>query len=95
MLSEAAEHLAIAVGNLVNLVNPATVVFGGGLSRAGERLLVPISAALLSRYQWASDAKTKLVVSALGKSGVALGAATAVLSQALKDPALFENKVSV
>ncbi len=70
-------------------------MFGGGLSRAGERLLVPISAALLSRYRWASDAETNLVVSELGQFGVALGAATAVLSQALKDPALFENAVRV
>jgi predicted NBD/HSP70 family sugar kinase len=95
VLAEAAEHLAIAIGNLVNLVNPATVVFGGGLSRAGQRLLVPISSTLLSRYQWASDAKTNLVVSSLGESGIALGAATAVLSRALKDPALFSRRVLV
>ncbi|MCA9625339.1 MAG: ROK family protein, partial [Myxococcales bacterium] len=94
VLAEAAEHLAVAVVNLVNLVNPATVVFGGGLSGAGERLLAPISAALLSRYQWASDAKTNLVVSSLGESGIALGAATAVLARALKEPALFENKLA-
>jgi len=94
VIAEAADHLAIAVGNLVNLINPATVVFGGGLAGAGDRLLVPVSTALLSRYQWASDAKTRLVVSELGDSGVALGAATAVLAHALTEPSLFGHELS-
>lgn len=93
VIAEAASHLSIAIWNLVNVVNPATVVLGGTLALAKARLSVPISSALLSRHNWTSDAQTRIVVSELGDPGIALGAATAVLQRALAYPEMFEAKL--
>lgn len=93
-IAEAAEHLSVAIWSLVNMVNPATVVLGGTLAAAGERLLVPVSSALLSHHRWTSDAQTRIVLSELGEAGIALGAATLVLDHALADPELFAAKLS-
>lgn len=93
VIAEAANHLSIAIWNLVNVVNPATVVIGGTLSLAKDRLSIPISSALLSRHNWTSDAQTRIVVSELGDPGIAVGAATAVLQRALAQPEMFEAKL--
>ena len=34
---------------MLNLMNPAAVIFGGGLARLGERLLVPLREAVMRR----------------------------------------------
>ncbi|MDH7569008.1 MAG: ROK family protein, partial [Armatimonadota bacterium] len=42
VLEETVEYLAIAVGNLLNLLNPQAVVLGGGVAEAGDLLLLPL-----------------------------------------------------
>ncbi|TMW73795.1 ROK family glucokinase [Alteribacter natronophilus] len=39
VVEEAMYHLGLAVGNLANSLNPNVIVIGGGVSRAGEKLL--------------------------------------------------------
>ena len=78
--------LGIAVSNLLNLLNPGRVVLGGRLVAAGALLLDPLRAALAERSLWTSLEGAQVVVSQLPQKGVALGAATLVLQQALSDP---------
>ncbi len=41
IVADASYYLGIAIGNLVNMFNPEMVVFGGGVSQAGDALLKP------------------------------------------------------
>lgn len=89
VVEEAGHHLAIGVAALLNLLNPATVVFGGSLTRANELLLQPLRMTLGELTPSASVKRSHLVISALGIEGTARGAATLVLRAALDDPTLF------
>ena len=89
IVEEAGHFLAIGVAAMLNLFNPATVVFGGSLTRAGELLLRPLRETLGERSTSASVKQSQLVTSALGIEGTARGAATLVLRAALDDSALF------
>lgn len=91
VVHEAAEHLGVAVAGVLNLLNPAAVILGGGLSVLGDRLLLPLRASALRRTFVPAVASTDIVVSELGPRVVAIGAATLVLDAALRDPSLFPS----
>ncbi|MCC6245339.1 MAG: ROK family transcriptional regulator [Gemmatimonadaceae bacterium] len=89
VMFEVAEHLGVAVAGMLNLMNPAAVIFGGGLARLGEQLLVPLRQAVMERTFVGAVASSQIKVSELEPRGVAIGAATLVLDAALHDPSLF------
>jgi predicted NBD/HSP70 family sugar kinase len=91
VVHEAAEHLGVAIAGVLNLLNPAAVILGGGLSVLGDRLLLPLRASALRRTFVPAVASTDIVVSTLGPRVVAVGAATLVLDAALRDPSLFPS----
>ncbi len=70
---------------MLNVLNPAVVIIGGGLSRVGELLLAPLRSAVRSRALFWSAASAQIVTSPLGPRAVALGAATLALESALAD----------
>ena len=86
---EVAEYLGIAVAGMLNLMNPAAVIFGGGLARLGERLLAPLRETVMRRTFVGAVASSQIRTSELEPRGVAIGAATLVLDAALQDPSLF------
>jgi len=89
VVHEAAHHLGIALAGVLNLLNPGSVVVGGSLARAGDRLLVPLREAVFRRTLVASAAAADIGISELGPQATALGAATHVLVAALANPSLF------
>ncbi|MCB9881209.1 MAG: ROK family transcriptional regulator [Planctomycetes bacterium] len=89
VVEEAGHHLAIGVAALMNLINPATVVFGGSLTRAGDMLLRPLLRKLGERTPSSSVNQSRFVISSLGIENIAIGAATLVLHAALGDLTLF------
>lgn len=89
VVGEAGEKLGIAVAGMLNLMNPALVIVGGGLARLGDLLLEPIRRTVRSRSLVASVAASEIVASALGAQDVAVGAATLVLQAALADLSRF------
>lgn len=94
VVQEAAQYLGIAVAGLLNLMNPAAVILGAGLSRLGEQLLNPMRDTVLRRTFVSSVAASQIRTSALGPRGIAIGAATLVLDAALTDPSLFPTVVA-
>jgi predicted NBD/HSP70 family sugar kinase len=70
---------------MLNVLNPAAVIIGGGLSRVGELLLAPLRSAVRSRALFWSAASAQIMTSPLGPRAVALGAATLALESALDD----------
>ena len=91
VVAEAADYLGIAVAGLMNLMNPARVIIGGGLARLGELLLATLRRSVGSHTLISSIAPTDIVTGELGGRAVALGAATLVLQTALADLRLFRS----
>lgn len=86
VVEEAGRHLGDAISGLVNLMNPAEVVLGGGLTQVGDALLEPVRREVARRTLVASALTTRIRASSLGERDVALGAAALVLARALAAP---------
>jgi predicted NBD/HSP70 family sugar kinase len=95
VVREAANQLGSAIAGVLNLMNPGAVIIGGGLSRLGERLVVPVREAVMRRTLVSSVAASEISTSELGPRAIALGAATQVLSAALTTPHLFPGVAAV
>ncbi len=91
VIQEAGHYLGVAVANLLNLFNPATVVFGGAITKAGDLLIDSIRNTVRAFTLWDPVSKSRLATSELGEHSVAIGAATMVLKAALDDPSLFPS----
>jgi predicted NBD/HSP70 family sugar kinase len=89
VIREAATHLGTAVAGLLNLMNPAVVVLGGGFARLGDLVLEPLRQRVRARTLVSSVAAAEIIASRLGPQSVAIGAATLVLKAALEDSRLF------
>ena len=74
---------------MLNLMNPAAVILGGGLARVGDRLLAPLREIVLRRTFVSAVAASRNPAQRARAAGIAIGAATLVLDAALRDPSLF------
>lgn len=92
VMAHVGKVLGTAIANLLNLLAPEVVVLGGGLTEAGDALLLPIQATVRATSLARPGAQTPIQVSTLGVQGIALGAATLALEAALDDPRLFESR---
>ncbi len=95
IVDDVGAHLGTAVAGLLNLLNPAVVVLGGEITSLGELLLEPLRASIRARALSTSVAETRILTSDLGVRAIAIGAATAVLEEALSNPQLFPNDAAV
>lgn len=75
LLEHVATELGRGVASLVSLLNPETVVIGGGLAQAGEMLLRPLRRAARRWAQPLAIRQTRIVRSRLGQHAGILGAA--------------------
>jgi predicted NBD/HSP70 family sugar kinase len=91
----AAEALGVALAGVINVLNPAMVVVGGGLARVGDLLLRPIQEMAQERTLMHSLAASKIRVSEMGAQCIAIGAATLVLKAALEDSRLIPAAAKV
>jgi predicted NBD/HSP70 family sugar kinase len=76
LLKEAGAYIGIAVGNIVNLLNPPVIVLGGGvMAAAGDLMLETIRREAGASAFEVAFAKTKIVASPLDRLSAARGAA--------------------
>lgn len=68
------EDLALGLKAAVMLLNPARIVIGGGISKAGERLFTPLRAELRRQLPPWSQARIDVQPAALGDDSVLWGA---------------------
>jgi glucokinase len=68
------ENLALGLKAAIMLLNPARIVIGGGLTRAGDALFVPLRAELRRRITDWSRARIDVVPAALGDDSGLYGA---------------------
>jgi len=66
--------LALGLKAALMLLNPARIVIGGGISKAGDRLLVPLREELARRMTSWSRARVDVVPAELGDDSVLYGA---------------------
>ena len=88
----AGDRLGIGIANMLNLLNPKTVVLGGGITRASELLLDAVRRTIHGLSLPASISHADIRTTGLSEWGIAVGAATLVLQVALDKPALFPNQ---
>ncbi|MCS6884805.1 MAG: ROK family protein [Acidobacteriota bacterium] len=75
VLERTGSYIGIALGNLINLLNPELVVFGGKMMAVGEILLRPIIEETRLRSFAPSFAECRIVLSSLKDRAGVLGAA--------------------
>jgi glucokinase len=85
LLKEAGAYIGIAVGNIVNLLNPPLIVLAGGaMAAAGDLLLEAIRREAGSSAFEVAFAETKIVNSPLDRLSAARGAALNATRLALR-----------
>lgn len=82
---EAVSHIGVALADVVNLLNPGVVVFGGPLFRAAPHLLEPLKRVIKHRALERSANQVQLRVSNLGSEAGAIGAAHLVAERVMED----------
>jgi glucokinase len=75
ILQRVGRYLGIAVGNILGVISPQRVIFGGGVSQAGDLLLRPIVQTVNERVHVIPIKKVEFVLAELGINGGLLGAA--------------------
>jgi glucokinase len=68
-------YLGIAIGNILHAVSPERVILAGGVSRAGELLLVPIWRTLRARVHLMPVERVEIVLAQLGGDAGLVGSA--------------------
>jgi glucokinase len=71
--------LAAGIASFINILDPETVIVGGGMARAGDALFEPL-ARFLDEYEWRPGGhQARIVPAALGEFAGATGAAARAL----------------
>lgn len=81
VVNEVAFHLGFAAANIANTLNPEKIVFGGGVSRAGDILLGPVRENFEKFAFPAVRISTQLDIATLGNDAGAIGAAWLIKNQ--------------
>ena len=81
LVADAGSHLGVALGGMVNLINPDLVVVGGELGRAGAVLLDPLRHALSRSAVPSAVEAVTVVQGVLGDRAEVLGAVALVLRE--------------
>ncbi len=86
VLQTSASYIGIGLANLVNLLNPKVVIFGGALFREIPQLIAdPLRRIIKQRSLEKSANEVQLVVSTLGGEASALGAARLIATKIIED----------
>jgi N-acetylglucosamine repressor len=86
VLDEAISHIGVVLADVINLLNPSVVIFGGPLFRhAHDLLLERLRQVIRQRALEKSANEVQLKISALGGEAAALGAARLISREILED----------
>jgi len=85
-VNRAAFYLGVGMANIANIFNPGMIVVGGGVSKMGELLLVPVRRVVRERaFKLAAD-DMAIVQAKFGDDAGVLGAASYVYSLTARSP---------
>jgi glucokinase-like ROK family protein len=85
-LNETGEWLGIGIANLINVINPERVIFGGALITAGEFLLPVIRQTIQERaWSWMQQ-DVDIVMAEHGEDAAVMGSVAVVYQDVLNNP---------
>lgn len=76
-----AYYLGLALGNIANILNPSTIVLGGGVSKAGEFLVEKVSKVVEEFTFPTIRSVTKIKIAELENDAGMIGAASLVINE--------------
>ncbi len=71
--TDVARKLGVALTGIVNLLNPDRIVIGGGVSNAGELILIPLRKEIKKRAMKGQAAHVEIVLAKLGEDAGIIG----------------------
>ena len=74
IIKRAGTFIGIAIAGLINLINPGTVIIGGGVAQVGDLLTSPIRQAARERALRASEHRVRITTAMLGRRSSLMGA---------------------
>ncbi|MGM9987125.1 MAG: ROK family glucokinase [Bacillaceae bacterium] len=84
VVDKVASYLGLAIANVGNVLNPERVVIGGGVSKAGDKILIPVTN-YFKQYAFSSVAdSTQLAIATLGNDAGVIGGAYLVKTKLMK-----------
>jgi len=78
-------YIGIAIAGLINLINPSTVIIGGGVAQIGDLLTTPIRQAVRERSLRASEHGVKITTAMLGRRSSLIGALVQAINLAIHE----------
>jgi glucokinase len=92
VIDKVAFYLGLACGNIANILNPSTIVIGGGVSNAGQFLIDKIQD-YFDTFTFPSVRNScKIRLALLGNDAGVIGASSLIKEIVVKDNALKNNK---
>src|SRR5436309_778355 len=79
IIDEVNIYLAIALANIVHLINPGIIILGGQVAQAGELLIAPLQDRVRELCLPAANQSIRIVTGKLGQEANILGAVTLAL----------------
>ncbi|WP_170063675.1 ROK family transcriptional regulator [Clostridium liquoris] len=76
VLCEMIDNLSMGISNIISILNPEAVIIGGGVSKAGNQLLLPLK----EKIYRLSPFKSNIELSLLGDEAGVIGCAATVLT---------------
>jgi predicted NBD/HSP70 family sugar kinase len=74
IIKRSGTFIGIAIAGLINLINPSTVMIGGGVAQVGDLLTGPIRQAVRERSLRASEHSVRITTAMLGRRSSLMGA---------------------
>lgn len=90
IIKRSGTFIGIAIAGLINLINPSTVIIGGGVAQVGDLLTGPIRQAVRERSLRASEHSVRITTAMLGRRSSLLGALVQAINVAIHD--MIEHK---
>jgi glucokinase-like ROK family protein len=85
ILKQSGTFIGIALAGLINLVNPSTVIIGGGVAQVGDLLTGPIRQEVRERSLRASEHGVRITTAMLGRRSSLIGALVQAINIAIHD----------
>lgn len=91
IIKQSGTFIGIALAGLINLINPSTVIIGGGVAQVGDLLTGPIRQEVKERSLRASEHGVRITTAMLGRRSSLIGALVQAINMAVHDA--IERKV--
>jgi glucokinase-like ROK family protein len=90
IIKRSGTFVGIAIAGLINLINPSTVIIGGGVAQVGDLLTAPIRQAVRERSLRASEHSVRITTAMLGRRSSLIGALVQAINAAIHE--MIEHK---